>query len=312
MNRELMYTYTVIIPHYNDMESLKELLDSIPLREDIQVIVVDDHSFTEPKEFLSRVTSFRPNTIYRVNDSANKGAGICRNIALKEAKGKWLLFADADDMFMVGAFDKMDKYIESDADIIYFTPTSSKFPSMETGRRHLSNKKSIHEFIHNRNQLTEGILRYCTCAPWSKMIRNSMVDDKNIKFSRRMCANDVMFSVRCGYYARKIEASEDVVYCITEKEGTLIGKTDAHSYANRFNAYVERYVFLRNRIDNELFEQLMGWMPGKIIRAVIQGYGYPMAKYMYKTYKKYGISMGGLNLRYIKSSLKLILNRFRI
>lgn len=39
-----MYKYSIIIPHYNIPELLQRCLDSIPERDDVQVIVVDDNS----------------------------------------------------------------------------------------------------------------------------------------------------------------------------------------------------------------------------------------------------------------------------
>lgn len=38
------YNYTVIIPHYNIPDFLMRCLESIPVRKDIQVIVIDDCS----------------------------------------------------------------------------------------------------------------------------------------------------------------------------------------------------------------------------------------------------------------------------
>jgi len=42
-----MINYTVIIPHYNIPELLRRCLKSIPCRDDVQVIVVDDCSTDE-------------------------------------------------------------------------------------------------------------------------------------------------------------------------------------------------------------------------------------------------------------------------
>ena len=38
------YNYSVIIPHYNIVPLLERCLKSIPDREDIQIVVVDDNS----------------------------------------------------------------------------------------------------------------------------------------------------------------------------------------------------------------------------------------------------------------------------
>ncbi len=308
-----MYDYSVIIPHYKDMESLKALLGSIPLRQDIQVIVVDDHSFEDPEEFIRTAAGFRGgNTLYLTNPDEKNGAGRCRNEALKHAEGKWLVFADADDMFTEDAFDKMDAYASSGADIVYFVPTSVRLPENETGKRHIPSANKVKAYLEKKDELSEAYLRYDMFAPWTKMIRHSMVEEHGIRFNGRLCANDVMFSVRCGYYADSIEACEDVIYCITDKAGTLTLRNDPSSYKDRFKAYVERYIFLRGRVKKEIFERLTGWMPGKIIRAAVQGYGYPMVRYMLKTYKKYDISLGGMSPEYIRNSIRFVFNSFRV
>ena len=38
------YRLSIIIPHYNIPDLLEKLMSSIPKRDDIQIIVVDDHS----------------------------------------------------------------------------------------------------------------------------------------------------------------------------------------------------------------------------------------------------------------------------
>ena len=57
--------------------------------------------------------------------SDNKyGAGGARNLGLKNARGKWLLFLDSDDFFLNTAFTVFDKYLNSSYDVIYFKLTS--------------------------------------------------------------------------------------------------------------------------------------------------------------------------------------------
>ena len=46
------YTYSIIIPHYNSTSSLQRMLRSVPERDDIQVIVVDDYSKSEEVDIL--------------------------------------------------------------------------------------------------------------------------------------------------------------------------------------------------------------------------------------------------------------------
>ena len=83
------YNYSIIIPHHNIPKLLCRCLNSIPIRKDIQIIVVDDNSNPDIVDF---------NTFPGLNDSfvevyltkEGKGAGYARNIGLQHAKGKWL------------------------------------------------------------------------------------------------------------------------------------------------------------------------------------------------------------------------------
>jgi len=49
-----MIYYSFVIPHYNTPDLLQRLIDSIPQREDIEVIVVDDNSDDDKKARVSR------------------------------------------------------------------------------------------------------------------------------------------------------------------------------------------------------------------------------------------------------------------
>ena len=50
------YNVSIIIPHYNSPDLLAVLLDSIPEKEDIQIIVVDDNS-TKKTDIYEKVKS---------------------------------------------------------------------------------------------------------------------------------------------------------------------------------------------------------------------------------------------------------------
>ena len=46
-----MFNYTLIIPHYRSVDTLHRLLLSIPDRNDIQILVIDDNSSLDEDEF---------------------------------------------------------------------------------------------------------------------------------------------------------------------------------------------------------------------------------------------------------------------
>src|SRR5690625_3621526 len=98
-----MCNLSIIIPHYNSVNTLQKLLDLIPIKNDIQTIVIDDNSNEGVIKYDRLRTGKKYQHITFLENNTNvKGAGVCRNIGIKHAKGEWVLFADADDILMEG------------------------------------------------------------------------------------------------------------------------------------------------------------------------------------------------------------------
>jgi len=113
--------YSIIIPHKNSAGLLQRCLDSIPQRDDIQIIIIDDNSLNIKK---LRDIEKKYSYVEMIYTKEGRGAGYARNVGLKQIKGKWVLFADADDFYNKNAFSILDNYINSDNDIIYFFANS--------------------------------------------------------------------------------------------------------------------------------------------------------------------------------------------
>ena len=90
---------SVIIPVYNAEKYLEKCLDSILQQtfREIEVICVDDGSQDASKQILRRYASQDARVI--VVEQKNMYAGVARNRGMELAKGKYLIFLDADDFF---------------------------------------------------------------------------------------------------------------------------------------------------------------------------------------------------------------------
>ena len=113
---------SIIIPHKNSSALLERLLMSIPSNDEFEVIVVDDNSKKCEKENLRKIASTYKFHLYEMKN--NVGAGACRNLALKKAKGEWVLFADSDDYFVSNMYEIIGEGLKSKADIVYFRTDS--------------------------------------------------------------------------------------------------------------------------------------------------------------------------------------------
>ena len=111
--------FSVIIPHYDISDLLMRCLKSIPVLEDIQVIVVDDNS-PDADTYLGNYPDLSRPYLEFIRTTKGGGAGYARNVGLDHAKGKWILFADADDFFVDDMYEIICSYADSEADVIYF------------------------------------------------------------------------------------------------------------------------------------------------------------------------------------------------
>lgn len=213
--------FTIIIPHYNTLQKLKRLLDSLQIVEVAEIILVDDNSTNcTYDQILSLAESYGAKLF--VNDSGNKGAGACRNIGLNNANGTWVIFADSDDYFLPTLPLALKLVRDNDSDIIFFPPTSIIEENRKISTRHLSYEKLVLEYLSAPNNLhIQKDLRYSFISPCSKIVRRNMLLKNNVKFEETIAANDVYFSITSGHFAKKIAAYNIVFYCITDSSESL-------------------------------------------------------------------------------------------
>ena len=208
-----MQNYSIIIPHKNIPHLLQRCIDSIPPREDVEIIIVDDNSDPKIVNFDNFPGEKRNNT-HIILTHEGKGAGYARNIGLKHATGKWIIFADADDHFTENLSQMLDKHLTSAADVIYFKPTSTS----HLGGGIESERVKIYRELFNGD---ERFLRYAYITPWGKFIKREYIKNNGFLFDEIRWGNDAYFMTQVGITTDKIEITDDCIYAVEEREGSL-------------------------------------------------------------------------------------------
>jgi glycosyltransferase involved in cell wall biosynthesis len=90
---------SIIIPHFNRADLLRETLDSLYAQSESswEAVVVDDQSSREQWETIRDYADGDRIRLYRREDQP-RGAGRCRNLALAKARGEFVIFLDSDDI----------------------------------------------------------------------------------------------------------------------------------------------------------------------------------------------------------------------
>lgn len=214
------YNFSIIIPHKNIPDLLCRCVSSIPRREDVEIIIVDDNSDPNIVDF-EHFPCLGEKNVNVFFDKSGRGAGHARNIGLENARGQWLIFADADDFFFYSIRKAMDECLKSDADIIYYKSTNLDCDTYKIGNRRSNiTNNSIDKYLIDAEN-GEHLIRMRHPAPWGKLINANLVHRHGIRFEEIPKANDYKFSYLCGYYASKIEAHDIAIYCITSRANNL-------------------------------------------------------------------------------------------
>ncbi len=251
----MSYKLSIVIPHYNNIKSLKRLLLSIPDNDDIQVIIVDDYSPAAVKTqyFQLRDEFDRNRYFFMENHSGVHNAGAARNIGLQYVQGDWLLFADADDYFLDGFYDTVSRYFDKEYDLIYFKLISIYSDTGESSIRHLSYNNRVDNYLSKPNRKYEIQIRTNWDVPFAKLIRTKTVKGNNIQFDEISVSNDKFFSTQIGFYARKITASKETIYCVTRNRGSLTTKLDFKSFETRMSVEIKQNNFLKQHLSRQDF-----------------------------------------------------------
>ncbi len=110
---------TIIIPVYNAEKYLEKCLNSVlnQTMSEIEVIVVNDGSKDSSEEMALKYSRIDPRL--RVITQENSGPSAARNRGLREAKGEYICFYDADDWVLPEAVAELYLAAErTNADIV--------------------------------------------------------------------------------------------------------------------------------------------------------------------------------------------------
>lgn len=242
-----MHIFSIIIPHHEIPMLLQRCLDSIPDVPEVQVIVVDDNSSEQKVDFGQFPGLNRKYTLC-IFDKEGGGAGHARNIGLRHADGKWLVFADSDDFFTKDAFQILDSHKDAPYDILLFKSNSVNSEDLSPSNRFADLNNAIDEALTGKKDNKAAILS--RPGPVCKMFRRSHIQQKDIWFDETMASNDQMFVFKATCWAQDdaVAVFNETLYTVTTRKGSLIEKrfTNPDNFLCRMEVQIRCNKFLRD------------------------------------------------------------------
>ena len=90
---------SIILPNYNSSKTIIATINSVLKQtyKNWELIIVDDCSDKKTKDILAKYKRIKNIKIFY--SEKNKGAGQCRNVAIKKSNSYYLAFIDSDDLW---------------------------------------------------------------------------------------------------------------------------------------------------------------------------------------------------------------------
>ena len=194
------------------------------LTDETELLLIDDCSTNNSGE-VCREYAEKDSRIRYIKLEQNGGISCVRNRTIEEAQGKWIFFADGDDLLSDYFIETALKFYESDDDIIIYERLKfsdvkqSEEPCALDKLEHLPDgagrRLSISALCLDPNISDEFNLpsRAFFHAAWGALYRKSFLVDNNLLFPvGQKKAQDAVFNTRAYYYAKNIAYLPYIMY----------------------------------------------------------------------------------------------------
>lgn len=197
-NNECNIKVSVVVPIYNAELFLHECIDSILSQSltEFELICVDDGSIDNSVSIIEKYISLDKRVILLKQN--HKFAGEARNKGLSIAKGKYIIFLDADDFFNNKMLE--DLYIKAEqtsADIVLFGGAryDNQKKTYTIEKSWLKTAGIENTEVFSRVDYPMGYLLITNPAPWTKFFNRGFILEKDIRFQGLHNANDLYFTM---------------------------------------------------------------------------------------------------------------------
>lgn len=207
---------SIIIPAYNVEKYIAECLESLvkQTHDNIQIICVDDGSTDRTVDIIRKYA--QKDKRIEIVQQKNLYAGVARNNGMERAKGKYIIFLDADDYFYPDMIEhSYCKIEETAADICIF--------DADIYREDIKKVEEVSWILHKEylngkdvfspSEVSDYIFEIMTPAPWNKMLRREYIEKTGIKFQGLRRTNDLYFILSAVARASKICVLDEKLLC---------------------------------------------------------------------------------------------------
>lgn len=235
---------SIIVPVYNAEKYVEACVRSIAnedfqqenmIQQGIELLLLDDGSSDQSLAICNSLS--REIKGIKVLHHVNRGVSYTRNRGLREALGKYVMFVDADDVMCAGWYRCVQRELESENDVIYFSGNVSNIHP---------NKESIVDSIFGiRSSENLGMMT----SPCSKLYRRSFLLNWKILFDEAMInGEDAIFNLQVIVNAKQYTFVKKSIYLYRIHAESSTKKYNKKFYVSNLK-YFEMATRILDKID---------------------------------------------------------------
>lgn len=248
--KDATYAVSVIIPVYNTANYIRECLRSVfnQTISAIEIICIDDcstdESYSIVKEFAEQDKRIR---LFR--NENNRGLSVTRNVAISNAKGKYIFFLDSDDLIRKDTLEILLESAEDyNADIVQFDYHHLFEEGVDVWYRSpKANYHGMNGVYNGKDFFAELALnRVFEAQACIRLFRRKLIQDNNISFYGGILHEDYLFSFLSFMHAKRVVCCDEDLYTYRKRASGITNRTDVLRSQSYFMVFCEVFSYWRN------------------------------------------------------------------
>ena len=235
---------SIVIPVYNAEKYLSQCLDSLlnQTLKDIEILCVNDGSQDNSYQIMQEYA--QNDERLKIFTQENSGPAKARNVGLKNANGKYLMFCDSDDFYnqdmcqnMLGAIEENNvDFVMCDCDFV-----------IENGNTYNRTQASLdyhHLKYSGRFKLVNSLKTAINVLLWNKIFKMDLINKYDIKFPKGLESDDNAFIYQYIAVSSSFFGLPQKLYNYRILENSVMGKIYFQKQTKKLFDYIGVFVFV--------------------------------------------------------------------
>lgn len=233
--------YTIAVMIYNVETFLPECINSVIKNPgyDVEILLIDDGSTDNSPRICDEYATV--DSRITVLHKENGGVSSARNAAINNAKGKWLIMVDGDDVLTENAVEYGRKYLDDDSDVLQldaapFVNALDISTWKPKGTEMIVTGEGLNDYhiqLIDRSKRKIEYPAYNINPAWAKIWNMDFIRKNNLLYDESVHKGEgTLFTFKASYMMKKIRFIPSLFYGYRINPGSIM---------HRFNINVLEY-----------------------------------------------------------------------